>query len=180
MNIQPRKGDWIQTCSGRQFWPMDPRPEDIHPEDIAHALSMLCRYAGHCNRFYSVAEHCCLLHDVAERQDRPWALLHDASEAYLADVPRPVKPFLPGYAEAEAVVMRAVAARFRLLPFTEPASVKELDGRILVDEAQQNMSVPPAAWDDTGSALGVTLQLWSPPRAETEFLRRFQECVTWN
>lgn len=52
-----RAGDWMQTFTGRQFWPMDPRPEDLDILDIAHALSLLCRFGGHCQRFYSVAEH---------------------------------------------------------------------------------------------------------------------------
>lgn len=52
-----RRGDWIQTFTGRRFWPLDPRPEDVCIEDIAHALSLKCRFGGHCTRFYSVAEH---------------------------------------------------------------------------------------------------------------------------
>jgi len=56
MDLQ-RNGDWIQTFSGLQFWPLDPRPDEINIEDIAHALSLQCRFGGHCNRFYSVADH---------------------------------------------------------------------------------------------------------------------------
>ena len=52
-----RRGDWMQTHSGLRFYPLDPRPEDIRIEDIAHALPMICRFNGHCSRFYSVAEH---------------------------------------------------------------------------------------------------------------------------
>ena len=60
-NTDGRKGGWIQTYTGRQFWPMDPRSHEVFIEDIAHSLSMMCRYAGHCERFYSVAEHSILL-----------------------------------------------------------------------------------------------------------------------
>ena len=59
--VSARKGDWMQTYTGRQFWPIDPRANEVHIEDIAHALSMMCRYNGHCRTFYSVAEHSVLV-----------------------------------------------------------------------------------------------------------------------
>ena len=67
---QGRKGDWILTYSGIEFWPLDPRPEDVRIEDIAHALSMQCRFAGHCDRFYSVAEHSIRVADLVPREDK--------------------------------------------------------------------------------------------------------------
>ena len=170
MNEIVRVGDWMQTFTGRQFWPMDPRPEEILVEDIAHSLSMMCRYAGHCLQFYSVAEHCCLLHDYVADEHKAWALFHDASEAYLVDVPRPLKPFLPGYKDAEKAVMAAVAERFGL--GEEPPEIRDVDGRILGDEAAQNMSDPPMPWAYFGPHLGVKLRFWSPYRAKTEFLLR--------
>jgi len=169
-----RIGDWMQTYTGRMFWPMDPRPEEICIEDIAHSLSMQCRYAGHCIEFYSVAEHCCLLFDCAPPQFKKWALLHDASEAYLCDVPRPLKPFLTNYKEAEQKVMEAVRLKFKLPP--EPSEVKELDNRILADELVQNMRPPPQPWN-VGPPLYVSLQLWSPVRAENEFIKRAKEIL---
>jgi hypothetical protein len=71
MSIAER-GDWIQTATGRPFWPIDPRPEDIDIEDIAHALSMLCRFGGHCLRFYSVAEHSVLLSQYVAPEHKLW------------------------------------------------------------------------------------------------------------
>ena len=59
--MSERGGDWMQTYSGFQFWPLDPRPEEIHVIDIAHSLANQCRYAGHCREFYSVAQHSVLL-----------------------------------------------------------------------------------------------------------------------
>ena len=56
-----RVGDWIQVYTGGQFWPLDPRPEEIHIEDIAHALALTCRFTGHCREFYSVAQHSLLV-----------------------------------------------------------------------------------------------------------------------
>src|SRR5690606_29748913 len=100
--VPTRKGDWMQTFTGRRFWPLDPRPDEICIEDIAHALSMQCRYAGHCLSFYSVAEHSVLLSQHVAEPFRRWALLHDASEAYLVDVPRPIKGDLSNYRAVEA------------------------------------------------------------------------------
>lgn len=153
-----RYGDWLQDIGGGAFWPLDPRPEDIHIESIAHALSMQCRYGGHVRHFYSVAEHCVLLAMWAPAEAKRWALLHDASEAYLVDVPRPVKAYLTGYAAAEARLMAAVVDRFGLEP-GEPAIVKEGDRRILLTERAALMGPPPMPWAQDGlEPLPVTIR----------------------
>jgi hypothetical protein len=168
-----RVGDWIQTASGRKFWPMDPSVHDVEIGDIAHALSMLCRFGGHCLRFYSVAEHSVLLSRAAPRPHKLWALLHDASEAYLVDVPRPIKPSLGGYKEAELAIARVIAARFHL-HLGAPDIVKRLDKAILLDERAQNMTPTNEVWVGADAPLGVTLQFWSPDRARREFLDEFE------
>lgn len=167
--VKPR-GDWMQTFSGRQFWPLDPDPALIDIVDIAHALSNACRFAGHVTRFYSVAEHCVLMSMMVSPAAQRWALLHDASEAYLVDVPRPVKPFLPGYREAEDAVMRAVCARFHL---EMPAEVKEADNRILSDERAQAMAPCIVDWNLPGPPLGVHIGFRSPVEAKHAFLAQF-------
>lgn len=177
---QPRLGEFIQTYTGRQVWPMDPRPEEICIEDIAHALSMQCRYAGHSLRFMSVAEHSVhiarWLREHYGPADALEGLLHDASEAYLIDVPRPVKAFLPGYKKAEAKMQGAIALRFGLSPAGFPESVHEADTRILSDERAQNMA--PANYEGGWppyDPLGVTLKFWSPAEAEEMFLFEFEQ-----
>ena len=168
------KGRWIQTFSGKQFWPTNPKVEDIDIVDIAHALSMQCRYGGHCRRFYCVAEHSVHVSDALPQELKLWGLLHDASEAYLVDIPRPIKPFLSNYVELEAQLMAAVVKRFGLtdeLPM--PAAVKEVDNRILFDEREQNMTVPPSAWDFELEPLGIQLKYWDPAMAERVFLDTF-------
>src|SRR5438128_5709421 len=104
INTQPEewiRGDWMQTYTGRRFYPLAPAIEDVDLRDIAHSLAHQCRYAGHVDRFYSVAEHCVLLSRAVPAEYALDALLHDAAEAYVVDVPRPLKRNLAGYAEIE-------------------------------------------------------------------------------
>lgn len=154
------RGDWIQTYTGRAFYPFDPRPEDVCITDIAHALSQLCRYGGHCRVFYSVAQHSVLVSQHAPDPHKLWALLHDASEAYLVDLPRPIKRSLPDYRAAEQRIMAAICARYGLPP-VEPPEVKLVDNRILADE-RKALLTPMAAvsnheWGAMEAPLGVQI-----------------------
>jgi 5'-nucleotidase len=171
-----RKGNWIQTFKGNQFFSIDPRIEDIDIEDIAHALSMLCRYAGHCIDFYSVAEHSVILSEYVSLKNRLWALLHDASEAYLVDVPSPIKHYLPEYKTIESRLQKVIARKFNL---TEeiPHEVIEADHRILQDEKMQNMRSCKKDWNLVGNPLGVKLHYWTPKQGEEKFLLRFKELI---
>lgn len=164
----------MQTATGRKFWPLDPRPNEVCIEDIAHALSMLCRFGGHCLRFYSVAEHSVLLARAAPGPHKLWALLHDAAEAYVLDMVRPVKPHLVGYSEIEARVMRAICVHFHL-HLDSPSIIKTLDRQMLSDEREQNMAPAPEPWKNAAEPLGVTLQFWEPQRAHAEFLAEFNQ-----
>ena len=173
-----RKGDWIQTFTGRQFWPLDPRADEIDIADIAHSLSMQCRYNGHCKRFYSVAEHSVQVCWSASPANKLVALLHDAGEAYLCDLPRPVKRSVTGYAEAEAEVEFYIAQKFGL-PCPLPDEIHELDHRICLDEREQIMGPLPAPWGEPFCSLqplGVTLNCWQPEIAEKWFLHMFDVC----
>jgi hypothetical protein len=149
-----RAGGWICTASGREFWPLDPRPEEVDIEDIAHALSRACRFAGHCSRLYTVGEHSILVASWVPPEDALWGLLHDAAEAYLPDMPRPLKrlPEFAWYRAAERRVMDAVCDRFGL-PRAEPQSVKAADLRALATEARDLM--PPRSVTRWGSIAGV-------------------------
>lgn len=170
-----RVGDWMQTHSGGRFYPVDPRPEDIVPEDIAHALSLLCRYGGHVDRFYSVAEHCVLMSRAVAPENALAALLHDATEAYVVDVPRPLKRYLEGYGVIEGGVWIAIAERFGV-PVTLPDEVVEADSRILLTERDALM--PRAGrWyqDDHYAPLPVDVAGWMPDVAEGFYLRRLAE-----
>lgn len=171
-----RKGDWMQTFTGRQFWPIDPRPDEICIEDIAHALSMMCRYNGHVRTFYSVAEHSVLVSQALPDELALWGLLHDASEAYIADIVRPAKRFITGYCEVEDRIMNAVCQRFGLEP-TMPAEVKRVDNAILADESATLLGPVPAEWGLTEPALGVPIIGYAPWDAERMFLARYRKIV---
>ena len=175
-----RTGQFMQTFSGRKFWPLDARVEDVEITDIAHSLSMQCRYAGHCIRFYSVAEHSVIiaqwLLDQGYGADVALCgLLHDSTEAYLVDLPRPVKADMQRYKQAEIQLWRIIAEVLDL-PEELPAIVHEADDRILADEIAQNMRWMP--WhDEHKNPLGVELEFWGPEHAEAKFLKMFVRLV---
>ena len=127
----PWKTPSIQTYTGIEFYPLDPRADMITPHDVAHALALKCRYTGHCDFFFSVAQHSVLLSDYTRKlgldmNHQRWALLHDASEAYLPDVAGPIKSHIQGFTEIEDRLLRAVAERFDL-PWPKPAILTRLD-----------------------------------------------------
>lgn len=111
-----RVGDWMQVFSGGKFYPLDPRPSEVHLVDIANALARICRFGGHCVLpHYSVAQHSVIVASLVPTGFRRVALLHDAAEAYVGDVIRPIKrsaDFAPAFAAVERQVARAIGARF--------------------------------------------------------------------
>lgn len=133
--------DYITTYSKIHFTPLEPQQEQIVIEDIAHPLSMMTRANGHFRQFYSVGQHSiqCAL-EAQARGYTPFvilaALLHDASEAYLSDITRPVKKNLPGYREAERVLQNAIYRKFlgRVPDEAEAALVKDIDDACLYFE----------------------------------------------
>lgn len=109
--------DYITTFSGIHFYPTNPRPEDISIIDIAHSLSFQCRGNGHLKYFLSVGQHCirCAREALARGYDARIALiclLHDASEAYMSDVPRPTKKEIPRYVEWEDQLLELIYKKF--------------------------------------------------------------------
>lgn len=172
------RGDWMQTHSGRRYYPLDPRSDEIEPSDIAHALSLLCRYGGHIDRFYSVAEHCVLMSQAVAPENALVALLHDATEAYVGDVVRPLKRQLPGYKVIEDRVWYTIAVRFGL-DVMVPAEVKEADNRILITE---RLALMPKAerWgvDEDYAPLEVEIHAWAPPIAEQQYRLRLEALWT--
>lgn len=171
--MQKRTG-WIQTYRMIQFSPLEPREDDLHIEDIAHSLSMQCRFNGHTNSFYSVAEHCCHVSDWLPKPLKLAGLLHDASEAYLCDLPRPLKYLdaLAGYRQAESRLESLIANRFG---FDYPLDdlIKEADERLLATEARQLMAPLHPEFEIGESVKGLKLACWSPMQAKDAFLWRY-------
>jgi 5'-deoxynucleotidase YfbR-like HD superfamily hydrolase len=171
---ETRIGDWLQTFSGRCFWPLDPRADEIHIEDIAHSLAMRCRYGGHSKQFYSVAEHSVLVSFHVPSEMALWGLLHDAAEAYSADVPRPLKRCFPDWAPMEARLMAAVCARFGLAP-DEPHEVKAADYAMTADERHVLMAPCERDWGWLPNPLGASIRCLPPAEAKALFMGRFAD-----
>lgn len=176
--MSERIGQWMQTISGKQFWPLDPRPEDFDIEDIAHALSNVCRFGGHTKFFYTVAEHCVHVSKVCDPEHALEGLLHDATEAYIGDMVRPLKRSLPEYKVIENRIAEALARRFGLT-YPWPHSVKKADEGVLMAEQRALLAPPPEPWtfEDHAPPLPSDVRIggWSPDKARAGFICRFIE-----
>lgn len=170
------RGTFISTYTGKRFFPLDPRPEEIDINDIAHALSNQCRFAGHCTQFYCVAQHCVLVSLMCPPEDALWALLHDASEAFLVDVPSPLKklPEFEAYRKAEANLMAVICDVFGL-HHVEPPSVKLADKRMLATEARDLTLTEGRGWVTSADAYEFNIKPWAPDYAQVKFISRFHD-----
>lgn len=160
---------WIRTASGGRFDPYAPRACDVNVRDIAHALSNICRFAGHTRRFYSVAQHCV---NVSLRCSDPrYGLLHDASEAYLDDIRSPLKhsDAFAEYRSLERAVQRAVYERFGLDVTLEPADLHDVDEQ----ECASEMNALMPCVDLPADPMQHEIVPLSPLEAQRLFLERF-------
>lgn len=173
-----RVGEWMETFRGVKFYPQDPLPGEILIEDIAHALSNLCRFGGHSDAFYSISQHSVLVSELVPREMKLTALLHDASEAYIGDVIRPIKPYLPEYIAFEHRIMTAISIRFGL-KWPMPKEVKEADNLALAIEKRCFKKMSTQKWDvdelDTTKSMQIIPLM--PIEAERLFLSRFEALV---
>lgn len=176
------RGGWMQTYSGRQFFPLRPKLEDIEIEDIARGLAFQVRWAGQTREPYSIAQHSVLVSRLVPEGEALWGLLHDASEAYIVDVPRLIKrlPAMAPYRLVEQVLQQAIYHRFGLVGGPEPASVKAADLQMMVAEAQDLLPTLHPGWPEPirqGTAARPPWRItecWSPARARSTFLARFE------
>lgn len=170
---------WIQTYTGRRFNPTNPIVDAICIEDIAHALSMQCRFSGHCSSFYSVANHCILVSYICDSKDALHGLLHDSSEAYLVDIPRPIKRSgkFDNYLAFETKMEKAIAKRFGLSD-KMPASVKLADDILLATEARDLMGPLHPSWEQPADPLPFTIKPLSQAESKHLFIKRFYELTT--
>ncbi len=173
------KNGWFPTYSGIRFYPANPRLEDISIDDIAHSLSLQCRFAGHIAHFYSIAQHSVLVSHNVPPALALEGLLHDAAEAYCQDLIRPIKhaPGLEGYREIEARLERTIAIRFGLT-YPWPEAIKEADNCALQTERRDLYKSGVGEKFEWGLDAKPFLApiLPEPPFvAEQRFMRRFNE-----
>lgn len=167
----------ITTRSGQWFDILRPEDYTFDIEEIAHALSNLCRYTGHTNQFYSVAEHSVLVSRMVSDGNALAGLLHDAGEAYLGDVSRPLKALLPEYKKIEDRVERSIANHFNL-DFPFDPEVKDADIRIYWQERQSiaNNGLRDKVWHQDLRATRKVEAVGMPPHmAKRMFLSRYKE-----
>jgi len=192
--LKNSENPWIETYTGKKFYILNPRQEDIDIEDIAHALSMLCRFVGHCKQFYSVAEHSVRLsllqvvyqhirHSrVVLTQTRLIALLHDAAEAYLGDVSSPLKLVLPKYQSYESRLQSLIFKNFLgYSPLEEIRYIKMAERMLLATELRDVVDAK-TDWHEYEAKLGINQLLKPLPEkicplsqidAKNSFLERF-------
>jgi 5'-deoxynucleotidase YfbR-like HD superfamily hydrolase len=137
---------WILTYSGQQFDLLRPTPAMVRPVDIAHALARLCRFNGHTHQHYSVAQHSLIVASLVPDAHQLVALLHDATEAYIGDMTRPLKALMPEYQVIEQGIWLAVCERFAIRPDL-PCSVKRADLVALATERRDLMISHPGEWE---------------------------------
>lgn len=173
------KFDYISTYTNKHFHFMSPSEDEVCIEDIAQALSNLCRFSGHVKEFYSVAEHSIILADyVMDKYGNAdmalTALLHDASEAYIVDVPRPIKPYLTNYQDIEGGISKVINNVFKVHPMCDV--IKDLDHNIVCDEAKVLFKSVPD-WVQYYKEVGVTLRMYTPEEAREAFMSKFEELI---
>lgn len=191
MNVAP----WIQTYTGRRWNLLGPRSDDVDPDDLARALSNLCRFGGHVRKFYSVAEHLVRCHDFLEARSAPPALclaglLHDAHEAYLGDIVSPLKmageALLAGTAGAQALRAlqrshdEAIAAWAGIGADTfETPEVDFADRSLLATERRDLLAPPPAPWCELPPPFAWEIVPRNPDEARQEFHDRLRLYRGW-
>lgn len=184
---ETRVGDWMETAFGHKFFPLDPRPEEVHLADIAAHLARINRYNGAAKlECYSVAEHSVIMafwlyREYACEKLAYQGLFHDAPEAYIGDMVRPLKRNMPAFVAAEAPVYNAIVEAFPVLlqshggvlntVYELDDRVHDADNRILVDERKQAMRPSTNSWGiDHLEPLGIRIHGWSAGEAEARFL----------
>jgi hypothetical protein len=168
----------IQTRTGVLIDVLNPSPGDFNLVDIGSALAKTNRFGGHTVEPYSVAQHSVIMAKLVPEEDRLWALMHDATEAYIGDLPKPIKNTLPAWDEMEGRIMGVIAEKYGLtLPM--PASVKEADVRLFLTEVRDLMRDTDAFGSGAEGLkpYDFPINVWSWREAEALWLHDTQEAL---
>ncbi len=173
--MENRPGDWFQTFGGKKFWIFDPKVEEVDIKDIAHSLALQCRYNGHCNNFYSVAQHSVIVSKLVSKEQALAALLHDATESYMGDMISPFKKFMPQFKEIELNLEKVIFEKFGIRNVNHH-EIKEADNTALVTEMRDLMKEPSEFRESIiFTPLPERIIPLGPDEAERMFLERFNE-----
>jgi hypothetical protein len=164
-------GHWLETFTGKQMHFLHPSPDEICIEDIAHALALTCRFGGHCQVFYSVAEHSARVAGQCAQKEQMAALLHDASEAYIHDITRPLKHSLLEYKGIEDKINQCIRAKFNIVM---TKNIKLKDNVLLATEAR-DLGFSRVDWADLPPPLTQQIVPWAWESAERIFLMIYKE-----
>lgn len=175
-DVQEKYFPWIQTYSGKQVNLLNPSPDSIVIQDIAHALSQLCRFTGHTRYHYSVAQHSVYVSYFCNQENALYGLLHDASEMLISDINSPLKNTeqLKGYKELEKKIQKTIYNKFGLFE-EEPTDVKKADLIMLATEARDLMSPLHSDWKNQYNPIPFKIERMTPDEAEDMFMKRFYE-----
>ena len=173
---------YIATYTGKKFFLLAPRKQDIDIRDIAHSLSLQCRWTGHVKFHYSVAQHAYYCSYLGPKEEALERLMHDDSEAYISDMNRPLKHYTDAgaaYMKVEEPLQHMIYEKF-LCKTPEPPSVKVADNLMLFAEKQQLFDAVNFSMSATEASLGdkaadIRIRQWTPREAERMFLSRFEE-----
>lgn len=169
---------FIITFTGKRVDLLEPAATMIEPADIAHSLSMQCRFNGHTRAFYSVGQHCYLVADLVPQQYQLQALLHDATEAYVGDLVSPLKSALPEYRQIEHHVWHAICARFDIEPVL-PACIHDADLTALATERRDLMPPHKDEWPCLVGTQPIQARIkpWSQPEAAQHYFDRLMQLL---
>jgi hypothetical protein len=173
---------WFTTYSGLKFYPTAPRPSEVKIKDIAHALACVCRFGGHTREPYSVAQHSVLvskrLYNLAPNNIvlQLHGLLHDASEAYIGDMVRPLKVQIPYFMEVEEKLMATIYKGLKVpkLSHGEERLLKRADNELLMTERRDILVPTKHVWHIAEKPVEIDIDPWNWVKAEGEFLMRYK------
>ncbi|MFZ3183103.1 MAG: phosphohydrolase [Pseudomonas sp.] len=180
---------WILTLTGKRFELLAPTAAMIDPMDIAHSLAHQCRFNGHSKGFYSVAQHCCIVADLVPTEHQLVALLHDATEAYVGDLVRPLKQLLPAFVDIEHRIWLAICERFNLEPEL-PACVHDADLIALATERRDLIALAterrdlmpshPGTWECLAGTQPSTTRIkpWGTTEATVNYFHRLMQLLS--